>query len=121
MLKAMRHAPGQSSGRQFGIESPVIASTGVGADMGELYAAARGVGVKERLRILIDLDAARANSIGKLAELLDSHGVGLTLHGDGATFTDRPRAADSAARVSARRTRSTHSACGSRTAETCCI
>lgn len=91
MLKAMRHAPGQSSGRQFGIgiESPVIASTGVGADMGELYAAARGVGVKERLRILIDLDAARANSIGELAELLDSHGVGLTLHGGGATFMDR--------------------------------
>ena len=48
MLKAMRHAPDQSSGRQFGVESPVIASTGVGADMGELYAAARGVGVKER-------------------------------------------------------------------------
>ena len=89
MLKAMRHAPGQSSGRQFGIESPVIASTGVGADMGELYAAARGVGVKERLRILIDLDAARANSIGELAELLDSHGVGLTLHGGGVTFMDR--------------------------------
>lgn len=89
MLKAMRHAPDQSSGRQFGIESPVIASTGVGADMGELYAAARGVGVKERLRILIDLDAARANSIGELAELLDSHGVGLTLHGGGVTFMDR--------------------------------
>ena len=89
MLKAMRHAPGQNSGRQFGVESPVIASTGVGSDMGELYAAARGVGVKERLRILIDLDAARANSIGELAELLDSHGVGLTLHGGGVTFTDR--------------------------------
>lgn len=89
MLKAMRHAPDQSSGRQFGVESPVIASTGVGADMGELYAAARGVGVKERLRILIDLDAARANSIGELAELLDSHGVGLTLHGGGVTFMDR--------------------------------
>lgn len=89
MLKAMRHAPDQSSGRQLGVESPVIASTGVGADMGELYAAARGVGVKERLRILIDLDAARANSIGELAELLDSHGVGLTLHGGGVTFMDR--------------------------------
>lgn len=89
MLKAMRHAPDQSSGRQFGVESPVIASTGVGADMGELYAAARGVGVKERLRILIDLDASRANSIGELAELLDSHGVGLTLHGGGVTFMDR--------------------------------
>lgn len=89
ILKAMRHAPDQSSGRQFGVESPVIASTGVGADMGELYAAARGVGVKERLRILIDLDAARANSIGELAELLDSHGVGLTLHGGGMTFMDR--------------------------------
>lgn len=89
MLKAMWHAPDQSSGRQFGVESPVIASTGVGADMGELYAAARGVGVKERLRILIDLDAARANSIGELAELLDSHGVGLTLHGGGVTFMDR--------------------------------
>lgn len=83
MLKVMRHTPGQNSERQFGIESPVIASTGVGADMGELYAAARGVGIRERLRILIDLDAARANSIGELAELLDSHGVGLTLHGGG--------------------------------------
>ena len=83
MLKVMRHTPGQNSERQFGIESPVIASTGVGADMGELYAAARGMGIRERLRILIDLDAARANSIGELAELLDSHGVGLTLHGGG--------------------------------------
>lgn len=44
MLKAMRHTPGQNSGRQFGVESPVIASTGVGTDMGELYAAARGRG-----------------------------------------------------------------------------
>lgn len=89
MLKTMRHTPGQNSGRQFGIGSPVIASTGVGVDMGELYAAARGMGIKERLRILIDLDAARANSVGELAELLDSHGIGLTLHGGGATFTDR--------------------------------
>lgn len=81
--------PTRAAGGQFGVESPVIASTGVGADMGELYAAARGVGVKERLAF----DRCRwrqGEQHRRARELLDSHGVGIDvarwrrdLHGQG--------------------------------------
>lgn len=53
------------------------------------YASAKGKGTKDRLRILIDLDAARTSSIGELAGLLDSHGITLTLRGGSVTFIDR--------------------------------
>lgn len=57
--------------------------------MEEIYASAKGKGTKDRLRILIDLDAARTSSIGELAGLLDSHGITLTLRGGSVTFIDR--------------------------------
>lgn len=88
--------------------------------MEEIYASAKGKGTKDRLRILIDLDAARTSSIGELAGLLDSHGITLTLRGGSVTFIDRPPAANSEALASAKRTRSTRSARGSWTAGACC-
>jgi len=57
--------------------------------MNELYAAAKGGGVKERMRILIDLDAARAGNIAELSRLLDSHGISLAMRGGEATFMDQ--------------------------------
>ena len=60
-----------------------------GMPMEEIYASAKGKGTKDRLRILIDLDAARTSSIGELAGLLDSHGITLILRGGSVTFIDR--------------------------------
>lgn len=89
MRGTMRRTPGQNTEPISGYDVPVIESTGRGVDMGELYAAAKGRGIKERMRILIDLDAAKASSIGDFSRLLDLHGIGLAMRGGGATFTDR--------------------------------
>lgn len=90
MRSVMHRTPGQDAEREHGTRESTAVQTAVhGVDMGELYAAAKGRGIKERLRILIDLDAARASSIGELAGLLDSHGVTLTLRGGNVTFTDQ--------------------------------
>lgn len=89
MRGTMRRTPGQNTEPISGYDVPVIESTGRGVDMGELYAAAKGRGIKERMRILIDLDAAKASSIGEFSRLLDLHGIGLAMRGGGATFTDR--------------------------------
>lgn len=48
-----------------------------------------GLGVKERMRLLIDLDAAKANSVGELFRLLDSHGISLSVRGGETTFMDK--------------------------------
>ncbi|WP_416335883.1 relaxase/mobilization nuclease domain-containing protein [Bifidobacterium bifidum] len=89
MRGTMRRTPGQNTEPISGYDVPVIESTGRGVDMGELYVAAKGRGIKERMRILIDLDAAKASSIGEFSRLLDLHGIGLAMRGGGATFTDR--------------------------------
>lgn len=89
MRGTMRRTPGQNTEPISGYDVPVIESTGRGVDMGELYAAAKGKGIKERMRILIDLDAAKASNIGEFSRLLDLHGIGLAMRGGGATFTDR--------------------------------
>ena len=122
MRGTMRRTPGQNTEPISGYDVPVIESTGRGVDMGELYAAAKGRGIKERMRILIDLDAAKASSIGEFSRLLDLHGIGLgdawrgrDVHGPGR------RGANSVARDLARRTRSMPSVRGLRMAGTCCI
>ena len=89
MRDVMRHTPGQNAEPASKYDVPPIETTGRGGDMGELYAAAKGRGIKERMRILIDLDAAKASSIGEFSRLLDSHGIGLAMRGGDATFTDR--------------------------------
>ncbi len=88
MRDVMRHTPGQNAEPASKYDVPPIETTGRGGDMGELYAAAKGRGIKERMRILIDLDAAKASSIGEFSRLLDSHGIGLAMRGGDATFTD---------------------------------
>lgn len=89
LREVMLRAPGQDDEPAPFRPATTIAATGVGVGMNELYAAAKGKGVKERMRILIDLDAARANSIGELFRLLDSHGISLSVRGGEATFMDK--------------------------------
>ena len=89
MRDMMLRTPSQDTGLAAVHEAPIIAATGRSVDMGELYAAAKGRGIKERMRILIDLDTANANSIGELFRLLDSHGIGVSMRGGEATFMDR--------------------------------
>ncbi len=89
MRDMILRTPSQDTGLAAVHEAPIIAAAGRSVDMGELYAAAKGRGIKERMRILIDLDAANANSIGELFRLLDSHGIGVSMRGGEATFIDR--------------------------------
>ena len=86
---AMLRAPGQDDELRPGTGARVIESNGLGVGMNELYAAAKGMGVKERMRLLIDLDAAKANSVGELFRLLDSHGISLSVRGGETTFMDK--------------------------------
>lgn len=121
MRGTMRRTPGQNTEPISGYDVPVIESTGRGVDMGELYAAAKGRGIKERMRILIDLDAAKASSIGEFSWLLDLHGIGLAMRGGARRSRTGRRDANSVARDLARRTRSMPSVRGLRMAGTCCI
>lgn len=89
LVAAMRHTPGQDDSPLPGTGARTVASNGLGVGMNELYAAAKGGGVKERMRILIDLDAARAGNIAELSRLLDSHGISLAMRGGEATFMDQ--------------------------------
>lgn len=121
MRGTMRRTPGQNTEPISGYDVPVIESTGRGVDVGELYAAAKGRGIKERMRILIDLDAAKASSIGEFSRLLDLHGIGLAMRGGARRSRTGRRDANSVARDLARRTRSMPSVRGLRMAGTCCI
>lgn len=58
-----------------------------GLSMGELYAEAKGTGVKDRLRTLIELSAARSESFDEFTMLLEASGVRTTVRGSHLTFT----------------------------------
>ncbi len=58
-----------------------------GVGRAELYATAKGVGVKERLRTIIDLTAAQARDWDQLARMLDAQGVAMTMRGKHVTYT----------------------------------
>ncbi len=58
-----------------------------GMSMEEIYAAAKGMGVKDRIRMLIDLTLAGAESFEDWRNMLDAQGVDVTVRGRHFTFT----------------------------------
>lgn len=60
-----------------------------GRSMGEIYAGARGEGVKDEIRTLIDATAARARDFTDFRRLLDAAGLECSQRGKHLTFTDQ--------------------------------
>ncbi|MBS5693361.1 MAG: relaxase/mobilization nuclease domain-containing protein [Bifidobacterium dentium] len=58
-----------------------------GMSMEELYASAKGMGVKDRLRMLIDLTSSGAENFEDWRDMLDVQGVAVTVRGRHLTFT----------------------------------
>ena len=58
-----------------------------GMSMEEIYASAKGLGVKDRLRMLIDLTLAGAENFEDWKDMLDVQGVAVAVRGQHFTFT----------------------------------
>jgi len=58
-----------------------------GMSMEEIYAAAKGMGTKDRLRMLIDLTTAGAENFEDWKDMLDVQGVDVKVRGEHFTFT----------------------------------
>lgn len=58
-----------------------------GMSMEEIYASAKGMGVKDRLRMLIDLTLAGAENFEDWKDMLDVQGVAVAVRGQHFTFT----------------------------------
>lgn len=58
-----------------------------GMSMEEIYASAKGLGVKDRIRMLIDLTLAGAENFEDWKDMLDIRGVAVTVRGQHFTFT----------------------------------
>lgn len=58
-----------------------------GMSMEEIYASAKGLGVKDRLRMLIDLTSSTAENFEDWRNMLDVQGVDVTVRGQHFTFT----------------------------------
>lgn len=58
-----------------------------GMSMEEIYASAKGLGVKDRLRMLIDLTLATAENFEDWRNMLDVQGVAVAVRGQHFTFT----------------------------------
>ena len=58
-----------------------------GMSMEEIYAAAKGMGVKDRLRMLIDLTSSTAENLEDWKDMLDIRGVDVTVRGRHFTYT----------------------------------
>ena len=58
-----------------------------GMSMEEIYASAKGLGVKDRLRMLIDLTLAGAENFEDWKDMLDIRGVAVAVRGQHFTFT----------------------------------
>ena len=58
-----------------------------GMSMEEIYASAKGLGVKDRLRMLINLTLAGAENFEDWKDMLDIRGVAVTVRGQHFTFT----------------------------------
>ncbi len=58
-----------------------------GMSMEEIYASAKGMGVKDRLRMLIDLTTACAETFDDWRDMLDVQGVDVKVRGEHFTFT----------------------------------
>ena len=58
-----------------------------GMSMEEIYAAAKGMGVKDRIRMLIDLTSSTAENFEDWKDMLDIRGVGVEVRGRHLTYT----------------------------------
>lgn len=58
-----------------------------GMSMAEIYASAKGMGTKDRLRMLIDLTTACAETFDGWKDMLDAQGVDVKVRGEHFTFT----------------------------------
>ena len=58
-----------------------------GMSMEEIYASAKGMGTKDRLRMLIDLTSSTAENFEDWKDMLDIRGVDVTVRGQHFTFT----------------------------------
>ena len=58
-----------------------------GMSMEEIYASAKGLGVKDRLRMLIDLTSSTAENFEDWKDMLDIRGVGVEVRGRHLTYT----------------------------------
>lgn len=58
-----------------------------GMSMEEIYAAAKGMGVKDRIRMLIDLTSSTAENLEDWKDMLDIRGVGVEVRGRHLTYT----------------------------------
>lgn len=58
-----------------------------GMSMEEIYAAAKGMGVKDRIRMLIDLTSSTAENFEDWRDMLDIRGVGVEVRGRHLTYT----------------------------------
>lgn len=58
-----------------------------GMSMEEIYASAKGLGVKDRLRMLIDLTSSTAENLEDWKDMLDIRGVDVTVRGRHFTYT----------------------------------
>jgi hypothetical protein len=60
----------------------------VGRSMGEIYASAKGIGIKERIRNQIDVAAANTTSFSTFGKALEARGIKVTVRGQHLTFVD---------------------------------
>lgn len=58
-----------------------------GMSMAEIYASAKGMGVKDRIRMLIDLTSSTAENFEDWKDMLDIRGVDVTVRGRHFTYT----------------------------------
>lgn len=58
-----------------------------GMSMEEIYASAKGLGVKDRIRMLIDLTSSTAENFEDWKDMLDIRGVGVEVRGRHLTYT----------------------------------
>ena len=91
---ARKHASSQPDGapttprrttRQTENEEPLERRDGMAMD--EIYTSAKGMGTKDRLRMLIDLTLAGAENFEDWRNMLDVQGVDVTVRGQHFTFT----------------------------------
>ncbi|KFI85390.1 relaxase/mobilization nuclease domain-containing protein [Bifidobacterium ruminantium] len=58
-----------------------------GMSMEEIYASAKGMGVKDRIRMLIDLTSSAAENFEDWKDMLDIRGIGVEVRGQHFTYT----------------------------------
>ncbi|GDZ35350.1 relaxase [Bifidobacteriaceae bacterium MCC02031] len=88
MQRIMERTPGQESTAVPSASSKVVPMNGRGVSMEELYAIAKGKGMKEQLRAVIEIAAAMSGSYGEFESNIAVAHVGVALRGRHLTYTD---------------------------------